>query len=104
MSNNITRITADKRDIILLGTAHVSKESVQEVRKVIETEKPDRVCIEIDESRKEIIALSEAKKDFIADITHDIKTPLSVISGHSELLKEDFEATTNEWKFINITF
>ncbi|MEZ4579696.1 MAG: TraB/GumN family protein [Desulfobacterales bacterium] len=34
------------REIILVGTAHVSKESVEQVARVIEAQKPDTVCVE----------------------------------------------------------
>jgi pheromone shutdown-related protein TraB len=50
-SETITRLTLGEREIILLGTAHVSRESADEVHRVIEEERPDRVCIEIDQSR-----------------------------------------------------
>lgn len=50
-SDTLTRISFRDREILLIGTAHVSAESVDEVQRVIETEKPDRVCIEIDEGR-----------------------------------------------------
>lgn len=54
-SDTITRITVgsedDTREIILIGTAHVSKESAEEVSRVIMEEKPDNVCVEIDASR-----------------------------------------------------
>ncbi|KPJ83534.1 MAG: conjugal transfer protein TraB [Spirochaetes bacterium DG_61] len=51
MDMNIERITLTGRQYILLGTAHISRESVQDVRKVINDEKPDLVCIEIDKAR-----------------------------------------------------
>lgn len=35
----------------LIGTAHVSKNSAEEVKAIIEEESPDRVCIELDASR-----------------------------------------------------
>jgi pheromone shutdown-related protein TraB len=41
----------DGREIVLVGTAHVSKESVNLVRKVIATENPDCVCVELDDKR-----------------------------------------------------
>lgn len=50
----------DGREIILVGTAHVSRESADLVREVIEKERPDVVCIELDEKRYE--ALSERKR------------------------------------------
>lgn len=39
------------RKVTIIGTAHVSKESREQVRNVIEEEQPDRVCVELDESR-----------------------------------------------------
>jgi pheromone shutdown-related protein TraB len=50
-SENVTRVSLGEREIIIVGTAHISRGSVEEVRRVIEEEKPDRVCIEIDQSR-----------------------------------------------------
>jgi pheromone shutdown-related protein TraB len=47
----ITRLLVGDREFILVGTAHVSKDSVEEVREVILKEEPERVCIEIDETR-----------------------------------------------------
>lgn len=49
--NHITRLYYQGKEIILLATAHVSQQSVELVRQVIEEEKPDSVCIELDESR-----------------------------------------------------
>lgn len=55
MSDNITRLTYQDKEIILIATAHVSAESVALVKEVIETEQPDSVCIELDEGRYETI-------------------------------------------------
>ncbi|MGE0473142.1 MAG: TraB/GumN family protein [Nitrospirales bacterium] len=44
------------KTIILVGTAHVSQESVELVKLVIEQEQPDRVCVELDEKRLESIS------------------------------------------------
>ncbi len=52
---NITRITLDGKEIILIGTAHVSKKSAEEVKEVIEQERPDTVCVELDEQRYQSI-------------------------------------------------
>jgi pheromone shutdown-related protein TraB len=51
MAQEMTRLAVEGREIVLLGTAHVSRESVEEVRRVINEEKPDRVCVELDEGR-----------------------------------------------------
>jgi pheromone shutdown-related protein TraB len=50
-SDTLTRIVLDDRQIILLGTAHVSAESLAEVKNSILSEVPDHVCVEMDEVR-----------------------------------------------------
>ena len=45
-NENVHRIEMDARQIILIGTAHVSKKSAEEVKQIIEEEKPDIVCVE----------------------------------------------------------
>ncbi len=45
------RLNLNEKEIILLGTAHVSKESCEEVSALIHSEKPDCVAIELDEQR-----------------------------------------------------
>lgn len=52
---NITRIHVNGKEIILIGTAHVSKHSAEQVKDVIEAENPDSVCIELDEQRYQSI-------------------------------------------------
>ncbi|MEM6795970.1 MAG: TraB family protein [Acidobacteriota bacterium] len=47
------------RRVVLVGTAHVSKSSVEVVHRVIESERPDCVCVELDPQRFE--ALSRQK-------------------------------------------
>ena len=37
----------DGKEILLIGTAHVSKDSAREVKELIEQEKPDSVCVEL---------------------------------------------------------
>lgn len=49
--NNQTKLTVQNREIILVGTAHVSRESIEEVQSVIQKEKPDMVCVELDAGR-----------------------------------------------------
>lgn len=43
--------TSDGREIILIGTAHISNASKELVKQTIEQEKPDTVCVELDEGR-----------------------------------------------------
>ena len=52
ISDTITKITLDNNDVItLVGTAHVSQNSVDEVRAVIEEVNPDHICLELDKGR-----------------------------------------------------
>ena len=52
---NIHRLNSGDKEIILVGTAHVSKESAELVTRVIEEDKPDTVCVELCESRYQTI-------------------------------------------------
>jgi len=56
MSDNSVTVTFGGREIKLIGTAHVSRESIEEVKKIICEEKPDMVCVELDEGRYNSIA------------------------------------------------
>jgi len=52
LSDTFHRLTfLDGRQIILVGTAHVSKESVDEVSAYIDSEEPDHICLELDDGR-----------------------------------------------------
>ncbi len=50
----------DGRRLVLVGTAHISQSSIDLVREVIEKERPNRVCLELDPQRYE--ALSQQRK------------------------------------------
>ena len=52
---NVHRLYRDGKEILLIGTAHVSKESSRIVREVIAAEKPDTVCVELCEARFQTI-------------------------------------------------
>lgn len=49
-------IRKNGREFVLIGTAHVSRESADLVRRVIEIEKPDCVCVELDAQRHKALA------------------------------------------------
>lgn len=51
ISDTIHKLILPDQEIILVGTAHVSQTSVEEVSSLIESENPDRICIELDEGR-----------------------------------------------------
>ncbi len=51
MNDTRMNITLNDREITLVGTAHISKESIDEVSQVIRDSSPDMVCVELDEGR-----------------------------------------------------
>ena len=51
MSNTLKKIELSNRVVTLVGTAHISHESVAEVSAIIAQEMPGRVCVEIDQNR-----------------------------------------------------
>lgn len=71
-SQDVHTIELPGRTLLLIGTAHVSQESADLVRKVIEEERPDCVCVELDEKRYE--ALSRKKRWESLDLKQIIKT------------------------------
>ncbi len=68
---DVIHLSRNGREFILIGTAHISRDSADLVRKVIEEEKPDVVCIELDEKRYK--SLSEKKKWEELDLKNIIK-------------------------------
>ncbi|MCC5910251.1 MAG: TraB/GumN family protein [Clostridiaceae bacterium] len=80
-SGNITKIQLEDKEIILIGTAHVSKESAKEVQEVIEKERPDSVCVELDEQRyKTIMDKNKWKKMDIFKIIKEKKSTFLLIN------------------------
>ena len=69
---NITMLDYQGKKIILIPTAHVSKESVELVKQVIEAEHPDSVCVELDEDRYNTIQNPKAWEN--TDIIKVIKS------------------------------
>jgi pheromone shutdown protein TraB len=51
MSKTARRVELGDRSVILVGTAHISPESIDEVGALIREEMPARVCVEIDAGR-----------------------------------------------------
>lgn len=60
MSDTVTRLhfreTEGEKEYVLVGTAHVSSASIDEVRSVIRTEQPDRVAVELDQGRYQTLS------------------------------------------------
>lgn len=58
--DDVAVISLADKTILLVGTAHISRQSADLVEQVIATEKPDTVCIELDEKR--FAALANRKR------------------------------------------
>ncbi|MGB2690017.1 MAG: TraB/GumN family protein [Desulfobacterales bacterium] len=76
-TNNIHSLFFEEKEVILVGTAHVSKESVQLVSDIIETEKPDTVCVELCDARYQSIRQKDKWLD--TDIIKVIKEKKSFL-------------------------
>ncbi|MBN2060272.1 MAG: TraB/GumN family protein [Deltaproteobacteria bacterium] len=63
LDENIHKLIYEDREISLVGTAHVSKESADLVKRIIEEEKPDTVCVELCESRYQAITQKDQWKE-----------------------------------------
>ena len=59
-TEDVRIVNKNGREFIIVGTAHISRQSADLVKEVITKEKPDTVCIELDEKRYK--ALAEKKR------------------------------------------
>lgn len=60
LSDSVAHITVDGRDVYLVGTAHISKESVDDVRDTVALVKPDSICVELCPGRHKAMMQKEA--------------------------------------------
>lgn len=94
-SSNIHRLQYDNKEIILIATAHVSKNSAEEVKYIIQEEKPDSICIELDEGRyKSIQDKDKWKNTDIVKIIKDKKVGYMfaniLLSNYQRKIAEQF--------------
>ena len=63
--NSQTRTTVKLKDktVTIIGTAHISGDSVKEIDEVIDEINPDRICIELDESRFKTVSENRRWED-----------------------------------------
>jgi pheromone shutdown-related protein TraB len=81
LPSSVRRIELDDREVYLVGTAHVSRESVEDVRKTIEMVRPDTVCVELDEGRyQNLTDLGRWKRTNIAEVIRKGKAMLLLSS------------------------
>ena len=70
-TGTVTRLDHDGREIYIIGTAHVSQKSADEVTRVIAELRPDTVCVELDKTRYE--AMMDSKRWQKLDLFQIIK-------------------------------
>ena len=59
----VTTIPLGSRTLHIIGTAHISQRSVEDVRETIALIKPDTVCVELDEARHKALMNKEAWRE-----------------------------------------
>lgn len=72
MEDHLVRLDYQGKEIILVATAHVLKQSADLIKKVIHEEQPDSVCVELDEERYQSIQNPKAWEN--TDIIQIIKS------------------------------
>ncbi len=75
LPESVTQFTIGDKEIYLIGTAHVSKESVKDVKKTVEAVGPDTICVELCTARhKAIIERDSWKKMNIFKVIKEKKS------------------------------
>ncbi|QSX09726.1 TraB/GumN family protein [Alkalibacter rhizosphaerae] len=84
------------KEIVLVGTAHVSRNSAELVKRIVEQEQPDSVCIELDEQRYKSIKDKDKWRN--TDIVQIIKEKKAgfmltniILSNYQRKIAEQFD-------------
>ena len=72
MEEDIVRLEYQGKEIFLVATAHVLKQSADLIKRGIDEEQPDSICVELDEARYQNIQNPKAWEN--TDIIQVIKT------------------------------
>lgn len=96
------------KEITLLGTAHVSRESVELVKKVINEKKPDTVCVELCQSRFQSVMQKERWQDMdISKVIREKKSFLLLInlllSSFQRRIADKFDVKPGEEMITAVT-
>ncbi|MCX5644491.1 MAG: TraB/GumN family protein [Phycisphaerae bacterium] len=59
LPSRVTHVKVDDKDVYLVGTAHISKESVEDVHATIEQVRPDSICIELCKARHQAMTQAD---------------------------------------------
>ena len=95
--DSVTVVNHNDTEIILLGTAHVSAKSVEEVTQIVEQVSPDSICVELCDARlKSIRDRDSWKKMDIFQILKDKKVPFLF----AQLMMSSFYRKLVYWETI----
>ena len=100
-NSHVHRLHYSDKEIILVGTAHVSRDSVNLVERVILEEKPDTICVELCQSRYQALTENVRWQDMdIAAIIRDGKAFLLLtnllLSSFQKKIAEKFGVRPGE--------
>lgn len=74
---DITRLSFQGKEIVIIGTAHVSRESADLVEQTILEEKPDTICVELCQSRLDAIRQHDSWREMdIVKVIREKRTSL----------------------------
>jgi pheromone shutdown-related protein TraB len=77
----VDRVFCGGKEIVLVGTAHLSRESIRQVKEAIEKEKPDAVGVELDKQRFTQLVSQQKWLDMdLARVVREGKTYLFLIN------------------------
>jgi len=60
LPERVSHVKVDGKEVYLVGTAHLSQESVQDVRTTVEQVRPQTICVELCKSRHQAITQADA--------------------------------------------
>lgn len=76
LPESVEHVRVGEKDVYLVGTAHVSKQSVEDVRRAVEALTPDTICVELCPSRHQAMLNPEAwRKMDIMRVIRQKKAP-----------------------------
>jgi pheromone shutdown-related protein TraB len=59
LPGRVTHVKVDEKDVYLVGTAHISKESVEDVHATIEQVRPESICVELCKARHQAMTQAD---------------------------------------------
>jgi len=100
-NENVHRLNLDGKEIILIGTAHVSRESADLVEKVIAEERPEAVCIELCRPRYDALRMKDQwQQTDILKVIREKRAPMLlsqlVMASFQRKIAQKFNITPGE--------